>query len=71
MGKVLYTEKQLSRMERNKEIVASFKTLRKKNPDISPERIFTTIAQNYNISSCAIRQICTKNGVYVNGKVDN
>ena len=71
MEKVLFTEKQLSRMERNKEIIASYKTLRKKNPDISPQRIFVTIAENYDITPAAIRQICQRSGAYVNRKADN
>ena len=68
MEKVLFTEKQLTRMERNKEIINSYKVLRKKNPDISAERIFATIAENYNITACAIRHICVKSGVHANGK---
>lgn len=71
MEKVLYTDAQLSRMKRNKEIIASFKALRRANPDASPERIFATIAQNYELGSAAIRQICRRSGVYVNGKTDN
>lgn len=66
MEKVLFTEKQLSRMERNKEIIASFKSLRKRNPDISPQRLFATIAEDYDISAAAIRQICQRSGVHVN-----
>ena len=71
MAKVLFTEKQLSRMERNKEIIASYKALVKKNPDISSERIFATIAENYGVSSGAIRRICTISGVYANRKSAN
>ena len=71
MDNILFTEKQLSRMERNKEIISSFKALRKKNPDISPQRLFATIAEDYSISAAAIRQICRRGGVYVNRKHTN
>lgn len=71
MGKLLFTEKQLSRMERDKEIINSFKNLRKKNPSISAERIFATIAENYNIGSAAVRRVCVKAGAHVNRKTAN
>ena len=60
---LLFTEKQLSRKARNDEIAASFKKLRKKNPDISNERIFAEIAKNYPISSASVRVICYKRGL--------
>lgn len=69
--KVVFTEKQLSRMERNKDIINAYKALRKKNPEISPERIFATIAADYNIGTAAIRQICVKSGAHVNRKTTN
>lgn len=63
MTQVLFTEKQITRAERNKGILGEFKSLRKKNPDISLERIFSTIAQNYDISSAAVRMVCKRAGV--------
>ena len=57
------TEKQLSRMERNNEIGAMFKTLRKKYPGSSLERLFTEIAKDYQLTTAAIRNICQKRGL--------
>ena len=71
MEKVLFTEKQLSRMERDKEIINSYKSLRKKNPTISAERIFATIAENYSVGPAAIRRVCVKAGIYANWKAAN
>ena len=68
MKEILLTERQISRAERNKAIIASFKELRKKNPDVSPQRIFATIAEGYDLGAAAIRQICKRSGVYANGK---
>ena len=58
-------------MERNKEIVAQFRTLQRKNPTTSPQRLFVTIAEKYPISAAAVRKICQISGAYVNGKDEN
>ena len=63
MEKALYTEKQLSRLERDREIAATFKALRKKFPSSKLERFFVEIAKDYGVTSAAIRAICKKQGV--------
>lgn len=68
MAEIVYKEKTRERMARNDRITEAYKQLRKENPDVSAERIFATIALDYNISSAAIRAICAKTGVYANRK---
>ena len=63
MKKALYTEKQLAKKERNDAIAYSFKSLRKKFPDSSLERIFTEIAKDYPITTAAIRLVCKARGL--------
>lgn len=63
MERALYTEKQLAKKERNDAIATSFKTLKKKYPDSSLERIFTEIAKDYTITTAAIRNVCKARGL--------
>ena len=63
MERALYTEKRMSRNERNKAIAKAFSTLKKKYPDSKLERIFVEIAKDYGITSASIRAICKKSGV--------
>lgn len=63
-----FTDAQLLRYERNKEIEAAFKKLRKQNTLCSNERIFTEIAKSYNITSASVRHILYTRGVCSPGK---
>jgi len=65
MAEIKYTKKGLARMERNKKIVASYLDLSSRNPDVKAERIFAGIADEFKMTSAAIRGICKREGVYV------
>lgn len=60
MIKIKRTEGQISRAQRNKEIIRKYAVLKRKYPELSRERLYSTIAEDYSISSGAIRAICEK-----------
>jgi len=57
------TFKQLARRERDMDIVSKYTSLREEYPDLKSQRLFEEIANNYPISTAAIRAICVKHGV--------
>lgn len=63
MAKILMTEKQATRQERNNEIVAAYKALKRKYPDSSINLITAEIAKNYPLTPQGIRAICKHGGV--------
>ena len=57
------TEKQASRLERNNEIEASFKALRKKYPTSSLNLITKEISKSYQMTPQGILAVCKKRGL--------
>ncbi len=63
MTKLKPTPAQITRASRNKEIIKKYNTLKDRYPEASRERIYATIAEDYPITSGAIRVICEKEEV--------
>ena len=57
------TAKQKEKQKRNDKIASMFLKLRKKYPDVSLERIFAVIAEDYPITTAAIRNVCKDRGL--------
>ena len=54
----LLTPKQAERRKRDEKICSAFKSLRKKYPEASLERIFFELSKDYGLTSLTIRKIC-------------